>query len=227
MTSEPIEFSDTALLKVRPDTDTSVIAMQTEVAGLLKYAESRVIATDADVKMATEDLSLLAKLKKAIADKRRDWLTPIKEKLDAVDVVFKSLSTPLDQADKFTRSKILAYRQEQERKAREAATQLKKEKDKDARAALEKTIADETLAAHAPTPQVASIVLPTAPKVVRTETVSGYLRMDWTFEVTDETQIPREYLMVNERLIRDKVKAGIRQIPGVRIFEKPTGITRT
>ncbi len=118
-------------------------------------------------------------------------------------------------------------REEAEHKAKEAAAQLKKEKDKDARVALEKTIADETLAAQAPTPQVANIVLPTAPKVVRTETGSGYLRMDWTFEITDEAQVPREYLMVNEGLIRNKVKAGIRQIPGVRIFEKPTGITRT
>ncbi len=118
-------------------------------------------------------------------------------------------------------------REEAERKAKEAAAQLKKEKDGDTRAALQKTIADETLAAHAPTPQVASVVLPTAPKVVRTETGSGHLRMYWTFEVTDETQVPREYLMVNERLIQDKVKAGIRQIPGVRIFEKPKSITRT
>lgn len=41
----------------------------------------------------------------------------------------------------------------------------------------------------------------------------------WTFEITSEKDIPREYLQVNETAIREAIKAGVREIPGVRIFQ--------
>lgn len=120
-----------------------------------------------------------------------------------------------------------AIREEAERKAAEAAKDLEKEKDEARRAALEKTIADETAAAQAQPPVVIAPVIEQKPTVTRTETGSGHLRMDWTFEVTDPAQVPRKYLEVNERAIRADVKAGIREIPGVRIFEKPIMNIRT
>lgn len=44
------------------------------------------------------------------------------------------------------------------------------------------------------------------------------LRNHWTFEVADPAQVPREYLSVNEGAIRAAIRAGARDIPGVRIF---------
>ena len=43
----------------------------------------------------------------------------------------------------------------------------------------------------------------------------------WTFEVTDAAAVPREWLIVNEQAIGAAVRAGLRTIPGVRIFERP------
>lgn len=42
----------------------------------------------------------------------------------------------------------------------------------------------------------------------------------WTFEIEDASQIPREYLMVDETAIRKAINAGIRELPGVKIFQK-------
>ncbi len=215
MTTETIEFSDTALIKVSPESDESVKSLQVEVRGLLHYAEGRVIATDADAKSATEDLSLLSKLKKAIADKRKDWLTPIKEKLDAVDAVFKSLSTPLDQADKTTRSKIMAYRAEQERKAREA--------EEINRLRMEAAKKEMELKGELTESVNLVEVAPAQPKTVHTEVGSAGMRDNWTYEVVDFVALPNEYKVADTAMLNSIAKKyhDQKQVPGVKFTNKP------
>ncbi len=215
MTTGTIEFSDTALLKVRPDADQSVMALHTEVEGLLKYAESRIILNDQDVKSATEDLSLLSKLKKAIADKRRDWLTPIKESLDAVDAVFKGLSTPLDQADKLTRSKILAYRADQDRKAREA--------EEINRLRMEAAKKEMELKGELTESVNLVEVAPAQPKTVHTEVGSAGMRDNWTYEVVDFVALPNEYKVADTAMLNSIAKKyhDQKQVPGVKFTNKP------
>lgn len=41
----------------------------------------------------------------------------------------------------------------------------------------------------------------------------------WTFDITDQNAIPREYLQVNETAIREAIKAGVREIPGLKIYQ--------
>jgi len=120
-----------------------------------------------------------------------------------------------------------AQREEAERKAREAAERLKGEQDEAARALLQKTIEDEIAASQVQAPQVVVPVVAAQPTVTRTETGSGHVRMVWEVEVIDAALVPRKYLSVDEKAIRADVKAGIREIPGVKIFEKPVMAIRT
>ncbi len=46
----------------------------------------------------------------------------------------------------------------------------------------------------------------------------------WVFEVTDAHLVPREYLVVDEKKIREAVSTGTRLIPGVRIYQE-SGLT--
>lgn len=57
-----------------------------------------------------------------------------------------------------------------------------------------------------------------ATKEVQSMRVSGAKKV-WTFAVKDESQVPREYLSVDEKKIRDAVRAGVREIPGVDVFQ--------
>lgn len=122
-----------------------------------------------------------------------------------------------EQADEKARK----LREEAEAKAKEAEKKLAKEKDEAARAALQRTIDEETEAAkNIVAPQVVAPVVEPVHNTVRTGAGSAYGRTTWEFEITDEAQVPREYLAVNEQKIRQAVKAGIRQVAGVRIYEK-------
>lgn len=49
--------------------------------------------------------------------------------------------------------------------------------------------------------------------------VKGIIKT-WTFEINDESLIPREYLMINESKIRQAIRDGARSIAGVNIFQK-------
>ena len=61
------------------------------------------------------------------------------------------------------------------------------------------------------------------------ETPKGVHYQDnWTFKIEDETKIPREYLMVDEKKIRGVVKTmkNKTNIPGVRAFNDRTQVNR-
>jgi len=42
----------------------------------------------------------------------------------------------------------------------------------------------------------------------------------WTWELENENLVPREYLCIDEKKITEAVKHGVRNIPGIKIFEK-------
>lgn len=115
-------------------------------------------------------------------------------------------------------------REEALRKVLEAQEEMRRKEEAgeydEKHAALERTIAEETEAAAAPIQVAVAPVIPEIPKAVRTETGSAHQRMAWEFKVIDKSMVPPEYLMVDEKAIRQAVKAGIRQIRGVRIFEQ-------
>ncbi|TET23384.1 MAG: hypothetical protein E3J78_02315 [Candidatus Cloacimonadota bacterium] len=52
------------------------------------------------------------------------------------------------------------------------------------------------------------------------ETDTTQTRKVWKFEITDPTRVPREYMTINEAKIRNVVRSGIREIPGVRIYQE-------
>lgn len=58
------------------------------------------------------------------------------------------------------------------------------------------------------------------------EDKSKNLRKDWDFEIVNSALVPREFLTVDETMIRNAVKKGIREIAGVRIFQHEKVVLR-
>ena len=48
---------------------------------------------------------------------------------------------------------------------------------------------------------------------------SAFIKRPWTFEVQEDDKVPREYCCPDGKKIKDAVKGGIRNIPGVRIYQ--------
>jgi len=206
----------TAIVRVNPQLDIEVQNFYEEALKLHSYADQRVIATTEDLKPATDDLSIIAKVKKALEAKRKDYVQPIQEHVKSINDTFKTLTQPIDEADRITRKKILEYQQEQDRKHREAE-EINREKYE---LAQREAALNETGEITVDTTQIE--VVPEAPKRLYTDMGMVGQRMIRKWEVVDFSQVPDEYKAIDAGKVTKLVKAGIGGIPGIRIFEEPT-----
>ena len=208
------QSQSTAIININPDADERIISLYQEAQSLQRYAEVRVISSIDDIKSATNDLSIMSGLKKTIEDKRKEYVGPINDHLKAVNEAFKTFTDPLNNADSITRQKILDYRAEQERQRQEIEEIAKLEREAaERKAALtgEPVVIPEVVEAPA-----------VAPKHYRTDMGTLGTAKIWKFEVVDFSLLPDRFKMENAALIGKVVRAGEREIPGVRIWEERT-----
>lgn len=202
-------------LATRPGADVEVISYYTEALKLQEYAKSRVIATPNDIKVATEDLSIIARLKKAMEEKRKEYTSPLQDQVKAINETYKMLMQPVEVADTTTRNKILAYNKEQEDRRREQE-RINAQK-------LEVAEAERRLNGKPSEPVELVEVSPDVPKTVSTDLGATSQRDNWKWEVVDFSLVPDDYKMINSGTLTPVVKAskGKITIPGIRIFNDP------
>jgi seryl-tRNA synthetase len=61
---------------------------------------------------------------------------------------------------------------------------------------------------------------------IKTDNVNTSIRKQWTYEITDENQVPRDYCSPDHYKIQTAIKNGIREITGIRIYEKEIVVSR-
>jgi hypothetical protein len=113
-----------------------------------------------------------------------------------------------------------AYKKEMDRRKAEAAAQK-------AAAEAQKKIDREAKKAGVEPVQLPTPIIPTEASPVRTETGTTSYVPVWDFEVVDISQVPAKYLEVNAQAVRNAIRAGAREVPGLKIFEKFVVKTRT
>jgi len=204
--------------------------MQYEAAVKILVEAGRAIAIIKD--QETNELALtiatrLKKLRSNLEKRRHHFVDEPYKYFKAVNNFFGRLTDPMEAEEKALGRKSGAYRMvlEQERRRQQAeqdaeAEKLRKKMEEEAKASAEEGKHFELLPVLAP-------VVAEVPKVTRVEEGSASHRRDWTFEITDAGQVPREYCQPDEKLIRQAVKDGVREIAGVRVFEEYTTLIRT
>jgi hypothetical protein len=175
-------------------------------------AQMIVVKDEKTLKEATEFLGKVAKAKKQLEERRQFFVKPLNEQIRKINEFFKVRIMTLENAENIVKNEILKYREEVEKARKQQEELLKKQYEKELKKAQKKG-----LPLPPPMPQ---ITLQQQEKTVETDSAQVTARLVWDFEIVDESKIPREYLMVNEKAIRAAIKAGVRDIPGVRIFQK-------
>jgi len=139
----------------------------------------------------------------------------------AVNTFVKTFSEKLVKAEQTLKQKSLTFARTEKLKAEEAhqramaaAAKLQKKVNKEAE---QKNLVPITI----PMP-----VAQPAEKV-RTESGSSSVRKWWTFKVIDMTLVPAAYLAVSDTKVKDAIKAGMREIPGLEIYEEESMVIRT
>lgn len=195
---------------------------RTRLDDMVAQADALFVESDDQQRQAVEMAGQAKKLGKALDEARKRFVAAPGDYVRSVNALAKELADRLVLIETGLKRKISTHqarveleRRKAEEAARKAAAELQAKVDAEAKAAGVETV------------QVAAPVIPEAPKVVRTEAGAAHQRKEWVFRVTDPAAIPRDYLVVDERAIREAVKAGVREIPGVEIFEETKTVIRT
>ncbi len=168
------------------------------VALIVNKAEKlTLIKTDEDVTKATEVLVKIKDQIKAYEDERQEYTKPINETLRKLNARFKELTEPLRNGERILKDAIVEYRA------------IKEEKRAEQEAKLQKKNGNTDI-----------VVESSLPDIVESKSGETRITRRWVFEVIDENKIPRGWLTIDERKINDAIKEGVRDIPGLKIFQK-------
>lgn len=200
--------------KFGPPTASALYQLYSQAAGLLDYAKKRVIATNEDLKPATDDLAIILQCRKDMEARKAELVGPMRAELDRFYQAFNDLMAPVLEAEKLTKSKVAQFDIDQRRKAAEAR-RIEDEKNRLAReeAALNGTgeITVPLGTAEAPPP---------VPERTRTDMGTMYGRDNWKARVVDFAALPDEFKLADMSALNAKAKSskGTAEIPGVEFY---------
>ncbi len=208
--------------------DQSLIdSIKEQFAEIVESAKNFVVADDNGLERATDMVKVLKKGQSQLEKRRKELKEPHLERGREIDRVFNKAKGMADtginaldpQVSKYhiQRREQLRREEEARRKVEIAALEAQKEDAVEA-AALEGHSAGPGL--DAIREQQQELKGPAAPvkTMVRGDFGSSSIRDDYSFEVTDVSRLPAWAILANESAIRAKIKAGVRNIAGCRIF---------
>ena len=168
------------------------------------------VTTDEDAGAYAETAKTLKGCLTAIETARKKEKDQILKDGRAIDGHFATMSEPVKAAADRVVAAINAFQtkrlEEQRRIQREADERARKEAE-----AFEEP----------PPPVSVPVVAKEAARVIGfSGTAVAAASVKWMHEVTDATQVPREFLMVNDSAIKAAIAGGRREILGVRVFEQ-------
>lgn len=215
----PTDFTEPAVVTltlIHPDKDALVASFRKQALGQLQYATDLKIVREEDLKLATEGLGVIAKLKKAVGDKQKEYLQPFKEHIAEVNEAFKKLLEPILAADTLTRSAMAIYYTEQER--------IRAEQEEVNRLRIEAAQREMKLKGELTEPVKVIEVIPEPAKSMQTDQGSAGMTDRWKYEVVDFALLPDDYKVVDSAMLTAIARHhhDRKEVPGVRFFNEPS-----
>jgi hypothetical protein len=169
------------------------------------------------VAMAGQAKQINRKIEKA----RKGFVEEPNRFVKAVNSLAKSYQSKFTAIENGLKRKITDFQRQQEIERRKREAEAKRQAEE-----AQKKLKQEAQKAGVEAPKVEAPAMPEQPTATRTEYGAAHQRKVWTYEIQEESQIPREYLVVDQKKIRQAVKDGIREIPGVKIYQDTQTVIR-
>jgi len=207
-------------IALRPGEDVEARNHYEEALRLLEYAKKRVIASLEDNKAASDDLTIISRLKKAMDAKKREKLEPSKVEAESIRETYNYLMDPILAAEKLTKDKMLAYDADQ-RRIRAAQEEINRKR-------LEAAQEEMKLKGEITESVNLVEVMPEAPKTVKTMMGTSGMKENWKWRVINFALVPDEHKMINPATLTPAAKSykDQRTIPGIEIYNDPIIATR-
>lgn len=241
---------DDPLRRLREDLAEANSDLSRRVDELLAGVE-RAPVTVADEATAMKLADFVKQIKAAVSiasSRRVEAKRPFLDSGRVVDAFFDTrLIANLDAGAKMLLGRLSIYQRakaDAARKAAEAAERARREEEQKARAEMEaqlaaarndadlqRAIAAEAAAnlARAQAAAAAAIAAGKPAELSRSRGDLGAvasLRRTWRYDLLDIAAVPREYLYLDPSRVNAAIKAGVRDVPGLRIFEHTETVVR-
>jgi len=186
------------------------IPEQTEkfVVGIIEQAQGFIVNTDDDLRISADVLKKIKEAEKEVENQRVFFTKPLNEQLKKINEKFKVFSEPLKQAEQIIKEKVVAYVQKREEERKKEQARLRREETLRAKERGE-TIPDEFRAE-----------IPEFDKTTEGEIGAITTRKRWTYEIIDFSKVPDKYKEIDAVKVNQAIRAGVRQIEGLKIYEK-------
>ena len=199
----------TAVVSINPDSDVEIQDHYEEACKLRDYALQRVVQSLDDAQSANDDLSMIATLKKAMEAKKKEYTVPLEAHKKAIIASFQTLMQPIEEADRITRDKLIAYKQEL------SAKQAEEERINALR--LEAARAEMDLKGEITKP-VDLVEVSEISKRVSTNLGTSTVIKVPKWKVVNFSAVPDECKLIDGGKVTRLVKAGIGTIAGIEIY---------
>lgn len=171
----------------------------------IRYA-SLTLKTPNDCVIATEIVGQARKLRKEIQEAAKHVNKSLKEALDFNKSEEKSVTGPLEDIEKSLGEKISAFQS--------AAIEAAKIEQEDA-SSIKELMGSEV-----------DVYVSEKPRDFEARSASTYQKESWQYSLEDFERIPRSYLALDESKVKAALKLGIREIPGLKIYQETKTIVR-
>jgi G3E family GTPase len=198
-----------------------------QAATVLEQANALAVRDEEGIKTGATLVRACVDAGKELERIKRSFTDPLMERVNGIRATFKEPTDTLASAELIVRTKVDLFRREEEKRRRDEEAAARKEREaaeqrraEDAKALRDAGLDAKQVAAAMPTIPPVQVEAP-MPKLVRAEGGAGFTSVKkWTFEVTDENAVPRQFLSVDQRKLDAAIKGGTREIAGVRIFQE-------
>jgi len=176
--------------------------------------------TDDESDIIGSDIVIRAKVLRKDFDKERTVATtPFEKTKKAIIAWFQAHDAPLEKVEREIGQQHLAFVRAKQEAARKEQERLEKQAARRNAAAAEKAIAKGV---EPPAPIIPMPTVQAPPKTVQTAAGKLTTTVTWKYEVVDLAALPDEYKVPDTVKLGKVVRAGVREIPGVRIFSVET-----
>ena len=197
-----------------------VVSYSQEKLSLIKNANEIQIVDDETLGRANDLLQYAKNMKKNIDSKEKELTKPLNDTKQKIIDGFRPYKMEMDSViDLLANKKIIPYQMALQKQIedfkREEAERLRKEHEKaSSEGQLVQAITIEN--------KLAEIDEIKSDNKIESKFSNSSISMVWDFEIFDSKLVPAEYLMPDEKKIKEAVvKNGVRNIAGVRAFQRP------
>lgn len=178
-------------------------------------------------------LKEIAQKKKDFKAQRDKYVKPMKDSIKAIDEKLQEPIKTLEKMEAIVRETLNNYIAEVNRREQERLALEKKKAEEEALRKMEELehaklqsgeydeVTQKAIARTVDHEQNKIVEATTKQEKINLSTSGASVSMVWDFEIIDKAQIPLEFLKVDETAIRNAIRAGEREISGVKIFQKP------